>query len=448
MHLSRKSEKQIREWFFSNEKKALLVKGARQVGKTHAIRSVLKEQNADFFEINLIETPDAVDVLANSNTIDELIIGFSTISAQKLKKGKTIIFIDEVQKYKEMVTKIKFFVEEGSFRYILSGSLLGVELTNLSSAPVGYMTILEMFPLDFEEFLQITNIDNKILESLRQSFEKRTQVMEVVNQKMLDLFTRYLVVGGMPEAVSRFADTNNVNEVLQIHHDIQSLYKLDFTQYEAEDKRLILTNAYNLIPSELLKQNRRYIVTDLKKGLHYERVENTFLWLKNAGVALSVFNSSEPRIPLKLNEKSSLFKLYFSDVGMLTSEYGMNTKSMLLMKNQNLNAGGIYENAVAQELSSKGFDLYYYNSNRLGELDFVIEYKNKTLPIEVKSGKDYTIHSAMNNCLSNKEFQIDEGFVFANCNVLQKDKISYLPIYMIMFLQKNSEQIILDKIEF
>ena len=177
-------------------------------------------------------------------------------------------------------------------------------------------------------------------------------------------------------------------------------------------------------------------------------MQNTFLWLKNAGVALTVFNSTEPCIPLKLNEKSSLFKLYVSDVGMLTSEYGMNTKTMLLTKNQALNAGGIYENAVAQELISKGFKLYYYNSNRLGELDFVIEYKNKALPIEVKSGKDYIIHSAMNNCLSNPEYQMQEGIVFANCNVSKKDKVVYLPIYMIMFLQKDTEQVVLEKIDF
>ena len=448
MELVRKCEKSIREWYISGEKKALLVKGARQVGKTYAIRRVMKAENADIFEINLVQNPAAIDILAHSNTVDELVMGFSTFRRKKIEKGKTIIFIDEVQKYKEMITKIKFFVDEGSYRYVLSGSLLGVELTNLDSAPVGYLTSLEMFPLDFEEFLQISNIDESLISQLQSSFENRTPVMEAVNQKMLDLFTRYLVIGGMPEAVSKFADTGNVNDVMQIHRDIQKLYKLDFTQYETEDKRLVLTNAYELIPAELLKQNRRYIVTDLQKGLHFERVQNTFLWFKNAGVALSVFNSTEPRIPLKLNEKSSLFKLYLSDVGMLTSEYGMNTKSMLLARNQNLNAGGIYENAVAQELYSKDFKLYYYNSNRLGELDFVIEYNNKALPIEVKSGKDYTIHSAMNKCLSNPEYQMDEGIVFANCNISKKGKVSYLPIYMIMFLLKDTEQIVLDKIEF
>ena len=448
MDLRRKSEKIISKWYEDGDKKALLVTGARQVGKTHAIRSVMKAEGANLFEINLIETPAAVRVLENANTVEDLVIGFSTLSEQKIEKGKTVIFIDEVQKYKDVITKIKFFVEEGSFRYVLSGSLLGVELTNLSSAPVGYMMTVEMFPLDFEEFLQITNISETVLASLRDSFVNRTPVMDAVNQKMLDLFIRYLVVGGMPEAVSRFADTGNVNDVMQIHRDIQALYKLDFTQYEAADKRLILTNAYELIPSELLKQNRRYVVSDLKNGLHFERVQNTFLWLKNAGVALTVFNSTEPRIPLKLNEKSSLFKLYFSDVGMLTSEYGMSTKTMLLTKNQSLNAGGIYENVVAQELRSKGYKLYYYNSNRLGELDFVIEHKNKVLPLEIKSGKDYTIHSAMNNCLSNPEYQMDEGIVFANCNVSKKGKVTYLPIYMIMFLKQDEGQVILDKIEF
>lgn len=448
MYLRRKCEKNISDWLKSGAKQALLVKGARQVGKTRLIREVLKSERADFLEINLIETPAAVKVLEQATSVDELAIGLSTLKKGSLKKGKTVIFIDEVQKYKEMVTKIKFFVDEGSFRYILSGSLLGIELTNLESAPVGYMSVLEMFPLDFEEFLQTTNIDQKIFQNLREAFIDRKPVMDAVNEKMLDLFSRYLVIGGMPQAVAAFAESRNVNDAMQIHADIQKLYKMDFTQYEAEDKRLLISAAYDLIPSELLKQNKRYVVSDLKNGLHFERVENTFLWLKNSGVALSAFNSSEPRIPLKLNEKKNLFKLYFSDVGLLTSEYGMATKNMLITKDQNLNAGGIYENAVAQELVSKGFSLYYYNSNRLGELDFVIERDGQALPIEVKSGKDYTIHSAMTNCLNNKEYNITEGIVFANCNVSKKNKITYLPIYMAMFLENNNSSAPLADIVF
>ena len=438
MELKRKCEKDIRYWY-RNSAKALLVKGARQVGKTHLIRRVLKEEGCDVFEVNLIETPEAISILRQAGTADELMIGLSAIGGQRLQKGKTVIFIDEIQKYKEMVTKIKFLVDDGSFRYVLSGSLLGVELTNIESAPVGYLSTIEMFPLDFEEFLQITDISDEVIDSLRKSFEMRSPVLDAVNDKMLSLFRRYLVVGGMPEAVSLFAETKNVKDVITTHQDIKALYKLDFTQYESDDKKLMITSAYDLIPSELLKQNKRFIVTDLKKGLHFDRVENTFLWLYNAGVAIPAFNSTEPRIPLKLNEKRSLFKLYLSDVGMLTSEYGMSAKRMLISNDSSLNAGGIYENAVAQQLKAAGFEIYYYNSNRLGELDFAIDYNNSSTPIEVKSGKNYDKHSALNNCLQNTEYEMKEGFVLADCNIHKKGSVTYLPIYMIMFIKKESE---------
>lgn len=447
MELKRKCEKSIIDWY-RNSEKALLIKGARQVGKTHLIRRVLKELGCDIYEVNLIESPEAMEVLNVADNIDDLITGLSTISSGRLKKGETVIFIDEIQRYKEIVTRVKFLVEEGSFRYVLSGSLLGIELNNIESAPVGYLTTIEMFPLDFEEFLQVTNIDDDTIQRLHASFQNREPVMEPVNSKMLDLFNRYLVVGGMPEAVSRFAEDRNINDVMEIHGNIRDLYKLDFTQYETADKRLLLKNAYDLISSELLRQNKRYIVSDLKKGLHYDRVEATFLWLYNAGVAIPVFNSTEPRIPLKLNKKSSLFKLYLSDVGMLTSEYGMSTKRKLLNRDPALNAGGIYENAIAQELRAHGFDLYYYNSNRLGELDFVIDLNETALPLEIKSGKDYTIHSAINNCLNNPEYEMDEAFVLAGCNVQKKDKVTYLPIYMVMFITKDSSELVLDDIVF
>lgn len=439
MELKRKISENIKEWYRS-DKKALLVKGARQVGKTYVIRNTLKELGAKYFEVNLIDSPEAVDILMAAKNVDELIMGLSTIKDMPLVKGETVIFIDEVQKCKEMVTRIKFLVDEGSFKYILSGSLLGVELTNLESAPVGYLTTYEMYPLDFREFLQITNITDEVIEHLKKSFDERTPVMEAVHEKVMSLFIQYLVAGGMPDAVSSFAENHNLNLVYGIHRDIVDLYKMDFTKYEAEDKRLQLINVYDLIPAELLKQNRRYIVSDIKKGLHFERVQSSFLWLNNAGIAHSVYNSTEPRRPLKASEKQSLFKLYLSDVGMLTSIYGMDSKRMLISKNPNINAGGIFENAVVQELRSKGFSLYYYNSNKLGELDFVIEYNGTVLPIEVKSGKDYTVHSALDNCIGNSQYEMKEAFVLADCNVIKKEKVTYLPIYMTMFIEKDSDE--------
>ena len=439
MQLDRKIEKKIEKWV-NESKKALLIKGARQVGKTYVIRSTLKRMGCKYVELNLLEQPSAVDVLRESHTINEFIMGVSTLTDQPLIKGETIIFIDEVQKYKEMVSKIKYRVDEGSFRYILSGSLLGVELTNLTSAPVGYLTMLDMFPLTFDEFIQISNVTSEVRDHLENCFKNRTPVMNTVNEKMLSLFRQYLVVGGMPEAVSKFAESYNLQDVQTIHDDIMRLYKMDFTQYETENRRLLLAQIYDLIPAELLKQNKRFIVTDLKKGLHFERVEDSFLWLRNAGVAISVFNATETRIPLKLSEKQSLFKLYMSDVGMLTTVYGMTTKSKILTKDPNLNCGGIFENVVATELVSKGYHVYYYNSKKKGELDFVIEYRGRVLPIEVKSGKDYTIHSALTACVNNPEYEIPEAFVFAECNVERRDKVTYLPVYMVGLVDGLSEE--------
>ena len=227
------AEKRIKEKYFWCPLllTGTLVKGARQVGKTHLIRRVLKEEGCDVFEVNLIETPEAVSILQQAGTVDELMIGLSALGGQRLQKGKTVIFIDEIQKYKEMVTKIKFLVDDGSFRYVLSGSLQGVELTNIESAPIGYLSSIEMFPLDFEEFLQITDISDEVIDSLRRSFETRSAVLDAVDDKMLNLFRRYLVVGGMPEAVSVFADTKNVKDVITTYQDIKALYKLDFGVY-------------------------------------------------------------------------------------------------------------------------------------------------------------------------------------------------------------------------
>ncbi len=447
MELKRKAYNTIKEWYDTGSK-ALLVKGARQVGKTHLIRMVLKEQNADFFEVNLIETIDAVKILSDAQNVDELILGLSTITSHRFIKGKTILFFDEIQKYPDIVTKIKFLVDEGSYRYILSGSLLGIELNNIESAPVGYLKVLEMYPLDFSEFLQITNIDENVINSVRESFIHQKPVMDTINSKMLEMYRRYLIVGGMPEAVNAFAESSNVNDVIDIHNDITSMYKLDFTQYEEQNKRLIINKIYDQIPAELLKQNRRFIISDVEKGLRFDRTEDTFLWLYNAGVAIPVFNATEPKIPLKLNEKSSLFKLYYSDVGMLTSDYGIATKRQIITDDRTFNAGGIYENAVVQELYSKGFKPHYYNSKKLGELDIVIEYNNSILPIEIKSGKDYKVHSAITNCVNNSEFNIKEAVVFANCNVSKEGKILYLPIYMTMFIEEDNSQMILEDVIF
>ncbi len=434
--LSRKREKEIVKWI-KESKKALLVYGARQVGKTFLIRECLKQSKSSFIEFNLIKQPEIVRLLEDVTTVEELITRLSLFTDKKFIKGQTIIFLDEIQEYKEIVTKIKFFVDEGSFRYILSGSLLGVELRNLKSAPVGYVHSITMYPLDFEEFLQIFNVQASVVDMLRSCYEKKTLVNEVVNKKMLDFFNLYLLVGGMPSAVMKYVETNNLEDVYAEHTAIVEQYKQDFTRYEEDNKKLYLTQVYDLIPAELSEKNKRFNFADIQKGLKFERAENNFIWLQKAGVALPVFNATEPKIPLLLNKKSNLFKMFLSDVGMLTSLYGRSTKIKILSGEKDINNGALYENVVAQELYAHGFNPYYFNSKKQGELDFVIEKHGDILPIEVKSGKNYATHSALDNVMKNTEYNIKTAYVFANCNVAVEDKVIYYPIYFCMFLQAD-----------
>lgn len=435
--LHRKIEKKISDWI-KNSKKALLIDGARQVGKTYIIKSVLEKEGCEYIEFNLLKNQSLANLLAKSETVDDMVANLSLFADKPFKRGKTFIFFDEIQEFKELTTKIKFWVDEGSFRYIFSGSLLGIELKNIKSAPVGYLKTYTMFPLDFEEFLQIYNFSEDLRSLLYRSFVERKPVNEAVHERMIQIFNMYLNVGGMPAAVQKFQETRNLEDIIAEHDDIVVQYKKDFTHYEVEEKKPYLTQIYDLIPAELNSSNKRFNFTALKKGLRYSRSEDNFIWLASAGVALPVYNVTEPTVPLLLNEKNSLFKLFLSDVGMLTTLYGRATKIQLLSDNQDINNGALYENAVAQELRAHGFKLYYYNSKKFGELDFILEYKGKVLPIEVKSGKSYQRHSALNNVMENPNFSIEEAFIFSNFNVEVKGKLIYYPIYMLMFLENET----------
>lgn len=435
--IKRKAEERIKDWI-DGSKKALLVSGARQVGKTYSIRRCLAEADCNYLEINLIEQPELVPVLEQSMSVDDLIVNLSAATDYSFVKGESILFIDEIQEVKDIVTRIKFWVDEGSFRYILSGSLLGIELKSLRSAPVGYLEEVKMFPLDFEEFLKASSVNEDVLEHLRHCFEERKPVGEVIHDKIMKHFRRYLVVGGMPDAVREYVESGDISKVTIIQQNIKELYKLDFTKYEAEDKKLMIISVYETMPSQLLKQNRRFNYADIRKGLRFEKLESSFLWLISAGVVIATYNATEPRVSLSQNQKSSLLKLYSSDVGLLTSGYGNALRTKILMADDKVNLGGIYENAVAQELNAHGFQTWFYNSHKHGELDFVIEKDNEVVPIEVKSGKDYYVHSAISKAADNPEYEIGKAYIFTNYNVKTEGKMIYLPVYMSMFIQDDT----------
>lgn len=441
--LARKAQKEIDKWI-SNGKRALLVSGARQVGKTYLIRKSLQDAKQKYLEINLINHPELVEVLEKSMTVEDLVINLSAAMNYTFVKGESIVFIDEVQELTDIISRIKFWVDEGSFRYILSGSLLGVELKSLRSAPVGYLDEITMYPLDFEEFITASGVNDDTVQYLRECFEETKEVQQIVHDKMMNHFRRYLVVGGMPAAVQEYVDSGNMNEVSAIQSNIVSFYKRDFTKYEEERKRLMLTDIYDQIPSQLLKQNRRFNYSDIKKGLRYERVEDSFIWLTAAGAAIPTYNATEPRVALNQNRKSSLLKLYSSDVGLLTCQCGDAIRLKILMADEKINLGGIYENAVAQELHAHGFPTYFYNSHKKGELDFVIEKDASVVPIEVKSGKNYYEHSALTKVVENEEYDVQEAYVLTNYNTSSSGKIKNLPIYMSAFIREDTELPILE----
>ena len=386
MMIDREMKTTINNWILQG-KEAFLLTGARQIGKTYLIRECLKESKYDYVELNFIERPELVELFENATNAQDLLMRLSLITDKQLNKGKTIIFFDEIQEFKDIVTRIKFLVEEGSFRYIMSGSLLGVELNDLRSAPVGYLRIEDMYPLTVKEFMKAVGIKENILEMLEECYKKQQQVDEFVHKKMLDVFYLYLIVGGMPEAVAVYTETNDLARVAAVHQKIMRLYKADFTKYETTYK-LKLREIYDSMPGQLDSKNKRFKINTLGKGLNYDRVANDFLWLKDAGVAIPVYNINEPKLPLIISENRNLFKLFFSDVGILTNQYSDQVKIAILNKEKSINNGALFENVVAQELLANGFNLYYFNNKKQGELDFVIELDGKVTPLEIKSGKD------------------------------------------------------------
>lgn len=433
--LYRTAEEKINNWI-TEGKDAFLLTGARQIGKTYLIRHCLKQAQIPYLEINFIERPELVEVFTKAKDAKDLLLRLSVIAKEPLITGKTIFFLDEVQECKDIVTRIKFLVEEGSYRYIMSGSLLGVELNDLRSAPVGYLRVLDMYPLCFEEFCRAVGIRDEIWQKIHDCFKNRIPVDSFLHEKMLDVFYLYLIIGGMPEAVEIYCKTNDLAKVLQIHEKIIRLYKTDFSKYEHRYK-LKLQEIYEAMPGQLDQKNKRFKLSSIGKGMSYDRAENAFLWLKDAGVAIPVYNITEPKLPLQVSENRNLFKLFFSDVGLLTSCYSQAVKLAILRKDPAINNGALFENVVAQELLAQGHKEYYFNSKKQGELDFVIELDGKVVPLEIKSGKDYKRHSALNNVLETENYGIEEAYVFSDRNVEIEKKRIYVPIYMISFLKEE-----------
>lgn len=437
--LRRKAYQDLLKWKNGTKGKALCIIGARQTGKTTLIREFGKNEYEHFAEINFVTDKKAADVFSGKLTAEEIITNMTAYLQKPLEARKTLILFDEIQECPEIRSAIKFLVEDGRFDYIESGSLLGVRYKDIKSYPVGFEQMLSMYPLDFEEYLWANGVQEQTIFYLRECYEHKEKVSESVHETLCKLFYSYLVVGGMPQNVQIYVDTHDIAKVILNQRSILDLYRLDIARYASENEKLKIKAIFDSISAQLNEKNRRFKINSIHPDARILRYEDSFNWLADAGVALPCYNVTEPQTPLQLNEKRNLFKLYMNDVGLLCASCMENIQFDLLMGNVDVNMGSILENAFAQNLKSNGFELHYYDSKKIGELDFVLQKGLHTELVEIKSGNDFKKHLAMDHAMKVEQWKFEKNIVFSKSNVEEDGEILYLPWYMILFYKQERE---------
>ena len=437
--LYRKIEKDIYQHFISKSDKILMLTGARQTGKSFIINYVASKIFKNVVEINLIEDYDGDRLFESVSSLEEFHLRLSSVAGDRLgSKDETLVFLDEIQQYPKLLTLLKFLRQEGRYTYAVSGSLLGLTLKHTTSIPVGSLALMHMYPLDFEEFLIANNVGEEAINGIRKLFNDRKGLDEPMHNHIMGLFKRYLLIGGMPQAVQEFVNSRNLVTVRAIQNDIHKLYEADATKYDIEH-RLYIERIYEMIPSAMESHKKRIVYRDIEnkaKGRHSDYVEE-FDFLSASGVALEVKAISNPSFPLIGSGVKNLLKLYLNDVGMLTGILYRNNIKPVMDSECSVNLGSVYESVVAMELAAHGHKLFYYDNKKNGEVDFLIDdyYDLSAMAIEVKSGKDYTVHSALNRLLENKDYRLEKGIVLSNSREVRQDgQVIYMPIYYVMFL--------------
>lgn len=439
--LYRKIKSYIEEHLKSNEDKILLIEGARQIGKSYIVRNVGTALYDNYVEINFVADDEGEKVFKNVHTTEEFYLNLSMVAGSRLDRyDNTLVFIDEIQHYPQFLTMLKFLREEHRYRFICSGSLLGIALKGTVSVPVGSVIPKKMYQLDFEEFLIANDFGKEAIEYLRKSFEQKRSLAPEVHDKVLGLFKRYLLVGGMPDAVNEYLATHNIVKVREIQEAIIVLYGIDASRYEEEAARkLYIRRIYDMIPSQMENKKKRIVVKDIqnREGDRFSNYVEEFEYLIHSGIAIASNAISNPKYPLAESQQKNLLKLYMNDVGMLSSRLYQYNVRPVLNDIAGINLGSLYESAVAQELKAHYNKLFYYDNKQKGEVDFLVDDSStmSVLPVEVKSGKDYMVHSALNNLMAVPDYHIASSIVFSNDReVRTKGNILYLPIYYVMFM--------------
>ncbi len=443
--LYRKITSYIEDYLKSDTDQILILEGARQIGKSFSIREAGARLYPNYVEINFVEDDEGDQLFKNIHKKEDFYLTLSMVAGDRLSgRDDTLVFLDEIQHYPQYLTMLKFLREDGRYRYIASGSLLGITLQDTTSIPVGSIIRKEMFQLDFEEFLIANGFGTEAIAMLRHSYENRQSLTEEHHNRVLDLFRRYLLVGGMPDAVNVYLDTHNIVRVRDVQDNIRSMYADDATKYEkVHSKKLLIRRIYEMVPSQMENKKKRIVAQAIrgKEGDRFAQYQEEFEYLVSSGISLAVHAISNPHFPLSESLQKNLLKLYLNDVGMLSGMLYHNNIRPILDDVRSINLGSVYESVVAQELRAHGHKLFYYDNRKQGEVDYLVDdYTAMSAhPIEVKSGKDYTVHSALNNLLKNPDYNIQAATVISNKREIRQDgKITYMPVYLVMFMAADA----------
>lgn len=443
--LYRKITKRVEQYLSADSDRMLMVDGARQIGKSYIIRHVGQRMFPNYIEINMEEDNLGDRIFAQARTTKDFYMALSVVAGDKMKEREnTLVFIDEIQAYDHLLTLVKFLMQEKKFTYIASGSLLGVTLKKTQSVPMGSLDVEHMYPMDFEEFLIANGVGTTAIDAMRECFNGLEALSEPMHNKMLDLFKKYLIVGGLPKAVETFIDSRNIVEIRSVQNEVHDLYEVDCTKYEDEhNRRLKIRRIYEMVPSTLENKKKRVVIKDIENK-SWKRADSyieEFDYLISAGITLEVKAISKPSYPLIENSGKNLLKLYLNDVGILSALYYRNNIKAIIDDIRSINLGSVYETVVAQELKAHGYNLYYYDNKKNGEVDFLIDDADNlsNIPLEIKSGKDYSIHSALTRFLAMDEYNIKKAYVLSNERKVYSDGgITYIPIYYVMFFENIS----------
>lgn len=427
------------ENFKDKNAKILIIDGARQIGKSFIVRETASRLFPNYIEIDLKSDYEGDRLFQGIKSTKSFYLLLGSIFGQKLGSMEdTIIFLDEIQYYPELITLLKDLKKESRYRYVASGSLLGVTLKHVF-IPMGSIQEVRMYPMDFEEFLWANGVNEETIGYLKMCFEKKEGVDEPVHKRILSLFKDYLIAGGLPDAVTEYVLNRNVYRAREVQAQTFAYYRDDCSKYDLEHK-LKISKVYGLLMSNMENKVKRIVYNKIegKTNSNLEKYEEEFDYLVASGVANQARAVANPRFPLNESISKNLIKLYYNDVGILTSLLYRTNIQAILDVDQGVNLGSVYETVAAMELSAHGYELFYFDSKKVGEVDFLVNDYNSlsVLPVEIKSGNDQNNFRAIPKLVDQKgNYKMPQGYVFGNRNLLEtKNQLTIFPIYLIMFL--------------